>query len=175
MFQTEVGASSLITRLCQGCNEERLMRKPMGPTAQSSLRLCLALFKNKFSLFNPELGTHDLDGSVFETWEPRMRQSRQRVFPATARLIVDETPPEVAVSATLREKNSACPGSNAGTTYAANHVGASTQPARQVSSAPIRAASGAHPAMKYGYIFTGYANSSTRQQSALLVQPTSTP
>ena len=35
---------------------------------EHSLRWCSALFQNVFSLLNPELATHDPDGSVFETW-----------------------------------------------------------------------------------------------------------
>ena len=65
-----------------------------------------------------------------------MRQSRQRVFPATARL-VGATPPEVAVSATLTENIT-----------------------RHFQVAPSRAASAVPPAMKYRATFTGYTNPS---------------
>ena len=41
------------------------------------LRWCPAPFKNTFSLLNPEFGTNDPDGSVFETWKIRMRRWRQ--------------------------------------------------------------------------------------------------
>ena len=46
-------------------------------TTEHSLRWCLAPFKNTFSLLNLEFGTHDPDGSVFETWKIRMRRWRQ--------------------------------------------------------------------------------------------------
>ena len=65
-----------------------------------------------------------------------MRQSRQRAFPATARLVGD-TPPKVTVSATLIEKI-----------------------ARHFQVAPSRAASAVPPAMKYRPTFTGYTNPS---------------
>ena len=65
-----------------------------------------------------------------------MRQSRQRDFPATARLI-GATPPKVAVSVTLTENIT-----------------------RHLQVVPSRAASVAPPAMKYGPTFTGYTNPS---------------
>ena len=46
-------------------------------STEHSLRWCPALFKNTFSLLNPEFGAHDPDGSVFETWKIRMRRWRQ--------------------------------------------------------------------------------------------------
>ena len=46
-------------------------------STKHSLRWCPAPFKNMFSLLNPEFGTHDPDGSVFETWKIRMRRWRQ--------------------------------------------------------------------------------------------------
>ena len=46
-------------------------------STERSLRWCLAPFKNTFSLLNLEFGTHDPDGSVFETWKLRMRRWRQ--------------------------------------------------------------------------------------------------
>ena len=46
-------------------------------STEHSLRWCPAPFKNMFSLLNPEFGTHDPDGSVFETWKIRMRRWRQ--------------------------------------------------------------------------------------------------
>ena len=45
-------------------------------STEHSLRWCPAPFKNTFSLLNPEFGTHDPDGSVFETWKIRMRRWR---------------------------------------------------------------------------------------------------
>ena len=74
---------------------------------------------------------------------------------AVAKVMADETSPVVAVSAGLIEnENSVHPGKIAGTTQAANHVGAPTQPGRQTSNAPSRAALAAPPAMKYGPTFT---------------------
>ena len=73
-----------------------------------------------------------------------------------------------------REHNSASPGNKAETTHAVNHVGVSTQPAQQTPSAPSRATSAALPTMKNRPTFTGYTSPSTRQQSALQVQLTST-
>ena len=46
-------------------------------STEHSLRWCPAPFKNTFSLLNPEFGTRDPDGSVFETWKIRMRRWRQ--------------------------------------------------------------------------------------------------
>ena len=46
-------------------------------STKHSLRWCPAPFKNTFSLLNPEFGTHDPDGSVFETWKIRMHRWRQ--------------------------------------------------------------------------------------------------
>ena len=43
-------------------------------STEHSLRWCPAPFKNTFSLLNPEFGTHDPDGSIFETWKLRMRR-----------------------------------------------------------------------------------------------------
>ena len=74
-----------------------------------------------------------------------------------------------------REHNSASPGNYAGTTFAANHVGASIQPARQTLGAPSRAAVAALSAIRYRPTFAGCTNPSTRQQDAPRVQPTSTP
>ena len=65
-----------------------------------------------------------------------MRQSRQRAFPATARLI-GATPPKVAVSATLTENIT-----------------------RHVQVAPSRAASAVLLAIKYRLTFTDYTNPS---------------
>ena len=65
-----------------------------------------------------------------------MRQSRQRAFPATARLI-GATPPKVAVSATLTENIT-----------------------RHLQVAPSRVASVVPLAMKYRPTFTGYTNPS---------------
>ena len=50
-------------------------------STENSLRWCPVSFKNTFSLLNPEFGTHDPDGSVFETWKLRMRRWRQRSPP----------------------------------------------------------------------------------------------
>ena len=47
-------------------------------STEHSLRWCPAPFRNTFSLLNPEFGTHDSDGSIFETWKLRMRQWRQQ-------------------------------------------------------------------------------------------------
>ena len=65
-----------------------------------------------------------------------MRQSRQRVFPTTARLI-GATPPRVVVSATLTENIT-----------------------RHLKVAPSRAASAIPPAMKYRPTFTDCTNPS---------------
>ena len=46
-------------------------------STEHRLRWCPAPFKNTFSVLNPEFGTHDPDGSVFEMWKIRMRRSRQ--------------------------------------------------------------------------------------------------
>ena len=42
-----------------------------------SLRWCPVPFKNTLSLLNPEFGTHDPDGSLFEMWKITMRRWRQ--------------------------------------------------------------------------------------------------
>ena len=47
-------------------------------TTEHSLCWCPAPFRNTFSLLNPEFGTHGSDGSIFETWELRMRRWRQQ-------------------------------------------------------------------------------------------------
>ena len=47
-------------------------------STEHSLRWCPAPFRNTFSLLNPEFGTHDPDGSIFETWKLRMRRWRQQ-------------------------------------------------------------------------------------------------
>ena len=47
-------------------------------STEHSLRWCQAPFRNTFSLLNPEFGTHDPDGSIFETSELRMRRWRQQ-------------------------------------------------------------------------------------------------
>ena len=44
---------------------------------EHSLRWCPAPFKTTFSLLNPEFGTYDPNGYVFETWKIRMRRWRQ--------------------------------------------------------------------------------------------------
>ena len=77
-----------------------------------------------------------------------MRQSRQRIFPAIARLF-GATPPEVAVSATLTENI-----------------------ARHLQVAPSRAPSAVPTAMKYRPTFTGCTNRS-HASKVLQVQPTS--
>ena len=46
-------------------------------STEHSLRGYPTPFKNTFSFLNPEFGTHDPDGSVFETWKIRMRRWRQ--------------------------------------------------------------------------------------------------
>ena len=43
-------------------------------STEHSLRWCRAPFKNTFSLLNPDFGTRDPDGSVFETRKIRMRR-----------------------------------------------------------------------------------------------------
>ena len=80
-----------------------------------------------------------------------MRQSRQRTFPATAKFI-GATPPKVAVSATLTENIT-------------RHL--QVVPSRDASAVPLW-----HE--KYTYIHRLY-KPEPRQQSALQVQPTSTP
>ena len=50
-------------------------------STEHSLRWCPAPFKNTFSPLNPESGTHDPDGSVFEIWKLHMRRWRQRGSP----------------------------------------------------------------------------------------------
>ena len=65
-----------------------------------------------------------------------MRQSRQRVFPATAKLF-GATPPRVAVSATLTENMT-----------------------RHLRITPSHAASAVPTAIKYRPTFTGYINPS---------------
>ena len=45
-------------------------------STEHSLRWCPAPFRNTFSLLNLEFGTHDSDGSIFETWKLRMRRWR---------------------------------------------------------------------------------------------------
>ena len=45
-------------------------------STEHSLRWCPAPFKYTFSLLNPGFGTHNPDGSVFETWKIRMRRQR---------------------------------------------------------------------------------------------------
>ena len=65
-----------------------------------------------------------------------MRQSRQRAFPATARLI-GATPPDEAVFATATENIT-----------------------RHLQVAPSRAASAVPPAMKYRHTFTSCKNPS---------------
>ena len=47
-------------------------------STEHSLPWCPAPFRNTFSLLNPEFGTHDSDGSIFETWTLRMRRWRQQ-------------------------------------------------------------------------------------------------
>ena len=60
----------------QACVQYRGRCSNCGST-EHSLRWCPAPFKNTFSLLNPEFGTRDPDGSVFETWKIRMRRWRQ--------------------------------------------------------------------------------------------------
>ena len=48
-------------------------------STEHSLHRCPAPFKKSLLLLNPEFGTHDPDGSMFETWKVRMRRWRQRV------------------------------------------------------------------------------------------------
>ena len=50
-------------------------------STEHSLRWRPVSFKNIFSLFNPNFGTHDSDGSEIETWKLCMRHWRQRAFP----------------------------------------------------------------------------------------------
>ena len=45
-------------------------------STKHSLRWRPAPFKNRFSLLNPEFGTHNPNGSEFETWKIRMRRWR---------------------------------------------------------------------------------------------------
>ena len=47
-------------------------------STEHSLRWCSAPFRNTFSLLNPEFGSHDLDGSIFERWKLRMKRWRQQ-------------------------------------------------------------------------------------------------
>ena len=47
-------------------------------STEHSLRWCPVPFRDTFSLLNPEFGTHDSDGSIFETWKLRMRRWRQQ-------------------------------------------------------------------------------------------------
>ena len=77
-----------------------------------------------------------------------MRQSRQRIFPATARLL-GATPPRVAVSATLAKSIT-----------------------RHLQVAPSRAPSAVSTAMKYRPTFTGCTNPS-HASKVLQVQPSS--
>ena len=46
-------------------------------STEHSLRWCPAPFKKTFSLLNSEFGTHNPDGSEFETWKISMRRWRQ--------------------------------------------------------------------------------------------------
>ena len=64
----------------QACVQYRGRCCDCGST-EHSLRWCPAPFKNTFSLLNPEFGTRDPDGSVFEIWKIRMRRWRQNAPP----------------------------------------------------------------------------------------------
>ena len=64
----------------QACVQYRGRCCDCGST-EHSLRWCPAPFKNTFSLLNPEFGTRDPDGSVFEMWKIRMRRWRQNAPP----------------------------------------------------------------------------------------------
>jgi len=61
----------------QACIQHRGCCCNCGST-EHSLRWCPAPFQNVFSLLNPELATHDPDGSVFETWKKKLRNWRRK-------------------------------------------------------------------------------------------------
>ena len=64
-------------------------------STEHSLRWCPAPFNNNFSLLNPEFGTHDPDGSIFETWKLRMRRWRQRAPHSAAAKVTKDVAAQV--------------------------------------------------------------------------------
>ena len=141
-------------------------------STEHGLWRCRTPFKNAFSFIKLEFGRHDPDGSLFETLKLRMRQWRQQGLLRGRQANGRRNAPRGGRSRhSNRGHDLSLPGNNAGTTHAANPVGAPTQPARTTPSAPPRPASAASSAMRYGPTFTGYANPNTRQSGTFQVQP----
>ena len=59
-------------------------------STEHSLRWCPTPFQNVFSLLNPELATHNLDSSVFETWKRKMRNWRRKGLSADTKVTVHD-------------------------------------------------------------------------------------
>ena len=141
-------------------------------STEYSLGRCPAPFKNVFFRLNPEFGTHDPDGSMFETGKLRVPRWRQhgsyRGHQSNGRLNASESG---RFRSSNREHNLAQPSNNAGTTHATYDVVVLTKPTRAAPSAPRPASA----AMRYGLVFTGYTNPNTRQPGAFQVNPAPTP
>ena len=141
-----------------------------------SLRRCLALFKNSFSLLNPEFATHDADGSIFETWKEKMRRRRRR---GSDRRRQDNGSRNASGNGSFRPNNrgstSASQGNSSGITYATNVAAAPTQLLAPSSASGPAPALMAVPTMRYGSALSGNNNPNARQPGTFQVQPAPTP
>ena len=91
----------------QACVQYRGWCCSCGST-EHSLLWCPVPFKTKFSLLNPEFGTRDPDGSVFETWKIRKYAcvAGAEVAPAAAaKVIIDITALVMVNSVTLKTED----------------------------------------------------------------------
>ena len=143
-------------------------------STEHSLRWCPAPFINVFSLLNPEFGTHDPDGSLFETWKDKMRRWRRR---GSNRKYQGNGRRYASGNGNFRSNNrgstSATQGNSNGITRAANVAATPTQPSAP-SSAYTAAAPAAPLTMRYGPSFSGN-NPNARQPGTFQVQPAPTP
>ena len=138
-----------------------------------SLRRCLAPFKHSFSLFNPEFATHDVDGSIFETWKEKMRRR------GSDRRLQDNGRRNASGNGNFRPydrgSHSTSQGNSSGITHATNVAAAAPQ-SLALSGAPGPApAFTAAPLMRYGPAFSGNTNPNPRRPGTFQVPPTPTP
>ena len=138
-----------------------------------SLRRCLAPFKNSFSLLNPEFATHDVDGSIFETWKEKMRRRD------SDRRLQDNDRRNSSGNGNFRPYNrgspSASQGNSSGITHATNVAAAPTQPFAPSSASGPAPALIAVSTMRYGPAFSGNTNPNARRPGTFQVPPTPTP
>ena len=143
-------------------------------STEHNLRWRPAHFHNVFSLLNPELATHDPDGSVFERWKKKMRNWRrkgpQRRHQGNVRRHTSGNGPSRPHNS---EPHPTPQGNNTGTMPASSAAAPQAQPLAPPAASTIPQP--AAPGMRYGPTFSTNHNPNARQPGTFGVQPAANP